>query len=98
MRGILYICTFLSSRPGQGLLGAESGFMRLGTRAVRTRSRRGRERTKSLPLTGRNHGRVGVFENAEANADAVDFNASSRVHAYMAFCWSVQCITLHDVV
>ena len=67
-------------------------------RAVRTRSGRGRERAKSLSLPGRGRGRVGAFENAEANADAVDSNASSRVLNFMAFSFNRQCSTLYDMV
>ena len=52
-------------------------------RAGGTRSGRGRERAIMTLLTGRGRGRVDAFENADA--DAVDSIASSRVLAVMLF-------------
>ena len=58
-------------------------FHAISTRAGGTRSGRGRKRAKLTLLTGR--GCVDAFENADADADAVDSNASSRVLAVMLF-------------
>ena len=57
--------------------------MKVKTRAGGTRSGRGRECAKLTLLTGRGRGRVDAFENADA--DAVDSYASSRVLAVMLF-------------
>ena len=69
-------------------------------RTVRTVSGLRRERAKSLSLPGRGRGRIGAFENAEENADAVDSNASSRILNFTAFTFSFnrQCSTLYDMI
>ena len=68
-----------------------NAFQSIVRKAGRTRSGRGRERAKSLLLTGRGRGRFGALEDAEANADALYSTASSRVLHPVFFlenlCW-----------